>query len=134
MAFVPVLTEYRANRGHAELKRFVDDVAGTLGAVLLAVTCIGILGAPLLVLAFAPGFTGEADQQTLASEMLRLTFPYLLLISLTAFAGGILNTYGRFGVPAFTPVLLNLSLISCALWLAPQMERPIMGDGAVHVK
>jgi len=126
LAFVPVLMGYRAKGGRGELKRFVDDVAGTLGAVLLAVTVLGVLGAPLLVIVFAPGFAGETDQQALTAEMLRLTFPYLLFISLTAFAGGILNTYERFGVPAFTPVLLNLVLIGCALWLAPMMDRPIM--------
>ncbi|MEA3274800.1 MAG: murein biosynthesis integral membrane protein MurJ [Pseudomonadota bacterium] len=126
MAFVPVLNEYKTKRSFPELKRFVDDVAGTLGAVLLGVTLIGVLGAPLLILIFAPGFIGEAGKQELASEMLRLTFPYLLFISLTAFAGGILNTYERFGVPAFTPVLLNISMIACALWLAPEMERPIV--------
>lgn len=126
MAFVPVLTEYKEQRGSHELKRFVDDVAGTMGAVLLAVTVIGVLSAPVLVYLFAPGFTGDAEQLDLTTEMLRLTFPYLLFISLTAFAGGILNTYERFGVPAFSPVLLNISLISCALWLAPQIDRPIV--------
>jgi putative peptidoglycan lipid II flippase len=126
MAFVPVLNEYKAKRGFPELKRFVDDVAGALGAVLLGVTVLGVLGAPVVILVFAPGFAGDADKQALATEMLRLTFPYLLFISLTAFAGGILNTYERFGIPAFTPVLLNVSLIVCALWLAPYMERPIV--------
>jgi putative peptidoglycan lipid II flippase len=126
MAFVPVLNEYKQQRGFAALKTFVDDVAGTLGAVLLVITVLGVLGAPVLVLIFAPGFAADPDKQLLAADMLRLTFPYLLFISLTAFAGGILNTYERFGVPAFTPVLLNFSLIGCALWLAPQMEQPII--------
>ena len=126
MAFVPVLSDYKANRSPAEIKRFVDDVAGTLGAVLLGVTAIGVLSAPVLIVVFAPGFVGEMDQQALSAEMLRLTFPYLLFISLTAFAGGILNSFHRFAVPAFTPVLLNLSLIGCALWLAPHLERPIV--------
>ena len=126
MAFVPVLNEYKQQRGFAALKGFVDNVAGTLGAVLAAVTALGVLSAPVLVLVFAPGFAADPSQRMLAADMLRLTFPYLLFISLTAFAGGILNTYERFGVPAFTPVLLNLSLIACALWLAPQLERPIV--------
>jgi len=126
VAFVPVLTEYKERRSFAELKRFVDHVAGTLGAVLLAVTLAGVLGAPVLAMIFAPGFIGSAGKLDLAVDMLRLTFPYLLFISLTAFAGGILNAHGRFGIPAFTPVLLNISLISSALWLAPQMDRPIM--------
>ena len=126
VAFVPVLTEYKERRSFAELRDFVDHVAGTLGAVLLAVTLLGVVGAPLLVMLFAPGFIGAEGKLELAGEMLRLTFPYLLFISLTAFAGGILNAHNRFGVPAFTPVLLNLSLIGCALWLAPLMERPIV--------
>ncbi len=126
MAFVPVLVEYKEKRSFAELKLFVDHVAGTLGAVLLAVTIVGVLGAPVLAMIFAPGFYDDPRKMMLAADMLQLTFPYLMLISLTAFAGGILNSYGRFGVPAFTPVLLNISLISCALWLSPQMDEPIM--------
>jgi len=100
-------------------------VAGTLGLVLLGVTVLGILGAPLLVSVFAPGFLRDAVVFDLAAGMLRITFPYILLISLTAFAGGILNTHQRFGVPAFTPVLLNLSLIACAWWLSPLLDQPI---------
>lgn len=126
VAFVPVLTEYKEQRAVAELKLFVDHVAGTLGAVLLLVTLVGVVGAPLLVMLFAPGFIGDEGKLELAAEMLRLTFPYLLFISLTAFAGGILNTHNRFGIPAFTPVLLNLVLISCALWLAPLMTQPVV--------
>ncbi len=126
LAFVPVLSEYKERGTRAALKQFIDRVAGTLGGVLLLVTLIGVVGAPVLVMVFAPGFIGSDGKLDLAAEMLRLTFPYLMLISLTAFAGGILNTWNRFGVPAFTPVLLNISLIGCALWLSPQMERPIV--------
>ena len=125
-SFVPVLSEYKTQREHDEIKRLTDDVAGTFGAVLLLITIVGVLAAPLLIAIFAPGFLDEPGKYDLATEMLRLTFPYIFFISLTAFAGGILNTYGRFGVPAFTPVLLNLVLISFALWLAPQMDEPIM--------
>lgn len=126
-AFVPVLSEYQARGPHAEVKALADRVAGTLGVVLFLVTALGIVAAPLFILLFAPGFSGEPDKLALASEMLRLTFPYLFFISLTAFAGGILNTYGRFGVPAFTPVFLNLVLISAAVWLSPQLAEPILG-------
>jgi len=125
-SFVPVLSEYKTQRDHDEIKRLTDDVAGTFGAVLLLITIIGVLAAPVLIAVFAPGFIDEPGKYDLATDMLRFTFPYIFFISLTAFAGGILNTYGRFGVPAFTPVLLNLVLISCALWLAPQMDEPIM--------
>ncbi|MDZ4261403.1 MAG: murein biosynthesis integral membrane protein MurJ [Pseudomonadota bacterium] len=125
-AFVPVLSEYRTQRGHAEVKRLTDDVAGTFGAILLLVTVVGVVAAPILIFLFAPGFVDEGGKYDLATSMLRLTFPYIFFISLTAFAGSILNTYGRFGVPAFTPVLMNLCLIGCALWLAPRMEEPVM--------
>lgn len=127
-AFVPVFTEYKEKRSFAELKGLVDHVAGTLGLVLLAVSLVGVVAAPLIVSLFAFGWVldGAQEKLDLAAGMLRLTFPYLLFISLTAFAGGILNAHNRFGVPAFTPVLLNLCLIGAALWLAPQMEEPVV--------
>jgi putative peptidoglycan lipid II flippase len=127
-AFVPVLTEYRTQREYRELKDFVDHVAGSLGLVVLAVSLLGVVAAPLVVSLFAFGWVidGETVKLALAADMLRLTFPYLFFISLTAFAGGILNAHDRFAVPAFTPVLLNLCLIGAALWLAPQMPEPIV--------
>ncbi len=127
MAFVPVLTEFRTKRSFDELREFVDRMAGTFGLVLLLTTLVGVLAAPVLIMVFAPGFIGEDEgKYQLAVEMLRLTFPYLFFISLTAFAGSILNAHHRFGIPAFTPVLLNLSLIGCALWLSPLMEQPVV--------
>jgi putative peptidoglycan lipid II flippase len=126
-AFVPVLSEYQAKGPHAEVQALADRVAGTLGVVLFFVTLVGIAAAPLFILLFAPGFAAEADKLALATEMLRFTFPYLFFISLTAFAGGILNTYGKFGVPAFTPVFLNLVLIGAAIWLSPRFAEPIFG-------
>jgi len=125
-AFVPVLTEYKTQRSHQEVQALVAHVAGALGAVLFLVTAVGVAAAPVIVLVFAPGFLDTGDQFDLTVAMVRVTFPYIFFISLTAFAGGVLNTYGRFGVPAFTPVLLNLSLIAAALWLAPRMERPVV--------
>jgi len=127
-AFVPVLTEYRTNRAPEELRDFVDHVAGSLGLVTLAVSLIGVVAAPLVVSLFAFGWVldGETAKLALAADMLRLTFPYLFFISLTAFAGGILNAHERFAVPAFTPVLLNLCLIAAALWLAPRMEEAVV--------
>ena len=126
-AFVPVLSEYRETRSREEVKDLVDHVAGTLMGVLLLITTVGVLAAPWLVLGLATGFAGDEDKVTLAGDMLRITFPYLLFIALTALAGGVLNSYGRFAVPAFTPVLLNLCLIGAALWLAPELENPIVG-------
>ncbi len=124
--FVPVMARYKENGDHSESRELVDSVAGTLGLVLFLVTLIGVVAAPLLVLVVAPGFIGEDGRFDLATAMLRFTFPYLLFVSMTAFAGGILNTYGKFGAPAFTPVILNIVLIASALWLSPQMEEPGM--------
>ena len=118
-AFVPVLSEYRERRGQAEVNALVEHTAAVLGVWLCVTTIVGVLAAPLFIWVFAPGFSGDLEKQALATQMLRITFPYILFISLTAMAGGILNTHRRFAVPAFTPVLLNLSLIGCALWLTP---------------
>ncbi|MES9829956.1 MAG: murein biosynthesis integral membrane protein MurJ [Candidatus Thiodiazotropha sp.] len=127
VAFVPILTEYRTKRNRLELQTFTDHMAGSLGLVVLLVSLVGVVAAPILVMIFAPGFWNESEgKYELTVEMLTLTFPYLFFITMTAFAGSILNTYNRFWVPAFTPVLLNLSLIGCAIWLSPMLERPIV--------
>ncbi len=123
-AFVPVISEYRSTRSHQEVRALIDRVTGTLGALLFAITAIGVVASPVLVIVFAPGFLGDEGRFDLTAAMLRLTFPYLLFISLTALAGGILNTYGRFGVPAFTPVLLNVVLIAFAMLVAPRVSEP----------
>ena len=128
-AFVPVLSEYREQRSQQEVKALIDHTAATLGLVLFAITVIGILAAPLLIMVFAPGFVADEGKHALASDMLRITFPYILFISLTAFAGGILNTYKQFVVPALTPVLLNLSLIAAGLWLSPFFGGTCKGPG-----
>ncbi len=124
--FVPVMARYREQHDQAEAKQLVDAVAGTLGLILFLVSLAGVIAAPILVAIVAPGFIGEDGRFDLATTMLRFTFPYLLFVSLTAFAGGILNTYGRFAVPAFTPVILNIVLIAAALWLAPNLAEPGM--------
>ncbi|MDZ7770758.1 MAG: lipid II flippase MurJ [Woeseiaceae bacterium] len=124
--FVPVMARYREQHSHDEARQLVDAVAGTLGLLLFGITLAGVVAAPLLVLVVAPGFIDENGRFDLATAMLRFTFPYLFFVSLTAFAGGILNTYGRFAAPAFTPVILNVVLIASALWLAPQLDEPGM--------
>ncbi len=124
--FVPVMARYREQHSHDEARQLVDAVAGTLGLLLFGITLVGVIAAPLLVLVVAPGFIDENGRFDLATAMLRFTFPYLFFVSLTAFAGGILNTYGRFAAPAFTPVILNVVLIASALWLAPQLDEPGM--------
>ncbi len=125
-AFVPVLSEYRETRDFAAIKSLVDHVCGTLGLILVLITALSIVAAPVITMIFAPGFIQYPEKIALAAEMLQLTFPYLLLISLTAFAGSILNSYGKFAAPAFTPALLNIAMIGSVLFLAPQLERPAM--------
>ncbi|GMR17356.1 MAG: murein biosynthesis integral membrane protein MurJ [Gammaproteobacteria bacterium] len=124
--FVPVMAQYRENEDHEEARQLVDAVAGTLGLILFLVTLAGVIAAPLLVTLVAPGFIGDDGRFDLATAMLRFTFPYLFFVSLTAFAGGVLNTYGRFAAPAFTPVILNVVLIASALWLSPHTAEPAM--------
>ncbi|MDP2226688.1 MAG: murein biosynthesis integral membrane protein MurJ, partial [Moraxellaceae bacterium] len=125
-AFVPVLTEYKTTRTQADVRALIDRVAGSLTLILGSLSVVAMVAAPALIFVFAPGFRDDSFKFDLAGDMLRLTFPYLLLISLTAFAGGILNSYGRFAVSSFTPVLLNLTLIACALFMAPLLAQPIM--------
>ncbi len=125
-AFVPVLAEYKVKGDPQATAALVARVAGTLATVLFCLTLLVVVATPLFVMLIAWGYIGEPEKIALTSDMLRITFPYILFISLTALAGGILNTWGRFAVPAFTPVLLNLSLIGCALWLSPHLERPVM--------
>lgn len=126
-AFVPVLSEYQKQKDQDDIKRFINAMSGTLGFTLLLVTFCGIVFAPFIVRVFAPGFATDGERFDLAVTMLRITFPYLLLVSLTAFCGAILNTYSRFWVAAFTPVFLNLCMIAAAIWLAPQFSKPIVG-------
>ncbi|XKH60518.1 murein biosynthesis integral membrane protein MurJ [Halomonas sediminis] len=125
-AFVPVLSEYSTQRTRQEIRELLNAVAGSLTAVLALITAVAMLAAPWLAWVFAPGFGRDPEKLALTADMLRLTFPYLLLISLTAFSGSVLNTWNRFAVPAFTPVLLNLSLIGSALLLMPLMKEPAM--------
>jgi putative peptidoglycan lipid II flippase len=121
-AFVPVFTEARAQRSPEEVKQLVDVVAGTLAGVLVLLTGVGLLGAPVVMWAFAPGFAADAEKFAQGVELLRWTFPYLLFISLTAFLGGLLNAYGKFAAPAFNPVWLNVCLIVAAWGFSPSVE------------
>lgn len=124
-AFVPVLADYKAAGSTAATKALVDRVAGMLGGSLLLVTLLAVLAAPLVAAVFAPGFVSQPDKFELTAELIRITFPYLMLISMTGFCGAILNSYGRFAVPAFTPIFLNLSLIFAALVAAAWFEQPV---------
>ena len=125
-AFVPVLAECRETDGDPAVRHLVNAASGTLAFILLIVVAVGVIAAPLLITIFAPGFLQDTAKLDLATALLRLTFPYLLFISLTALAGSVLNTYGRFAIPAITPVLLNLALIAAVIVLAPRLEQPVM--------
>lgn len=124
-AFVPVLAEYREEGGQAAVKALLDRVAGVLGGTLLMLTLLCVVASPLVAGLFAPGFVSQPEKFAVTSSLIRITFPYLMLISLTGLCGAVLNSYGRFAVPAFTPVLLNLSLIAAALLAAPYFDRPV---------
>ncbi len=125
-AFVPILSEYRSQKTHDETQSLINNVAGTLGLVLTIITILGVLGAPILITIFAPGFLDDTEKFDLTVSLLRITFPYILFISLTALAAGVLNTYKHFAGPALTPVFLNLSIIGASLWLAPKLDQPVM--------
>ncbi len=128
-ALVPVLYQAECQGGKAELLRLLASLSGLLGVGLAVLTLVGLLTAPVLILVFAPGFAGQPEQQALAAELVRLTLPYVAFIVLAALAGAVLNLHERFGVPAFTPVLLNLAIIASALWLAPRLAEPILALG-----
>ncbi len=125
-AFVPILAEYKNTRTPEETRDLVDHITTLLGITLFLVTLIGILAAPLIIYASAPGFSANPEKFNLTVELLQITFPYIFFISLVALAGSILNTHGKFNVPAITPALLNLSFIGCAFWLVPLVDPPIL--------
>jgi putative peptidoglycan lipid II flippase len=125
-AFVPVLGEYRARRGDEATRELAGKVLAMLAATLFLATLIGVAAAPAVVYAMASGFAADAEKFGLTVTMVRICFPYILFISLVSFCSGLLNTYGAFKAPAFTPVLLNLSFIGFALWVAPHLERPVL--------
>lgn len=128
MAFVPVLNEIRERGDKAALKDFVDNMAGALCAVVLLICGLGVLLAPAVAGLFTPGWAlAEPEKFAWTTQMLRITFPYLLFISMMALAASILNSFGRFALPAFTPVLHNLTLIAAMFWLAPRFEVPPVG-------
>lgn len=123
-AFVPVVSEYKVQRSHDEVRELVDGAMGTMAWFMTVITLIGIIAAPVFVLLFAPGFRAQADRYDLTVDMLRWTFPYLLFISLASLAAGVLNSYKKFAVPALTSTLMNLVMIVFAAWIAPRFAQP----------
>ncbi len=124
-AFVPIFAEYRRQRGVEETKALVGRVGTLLAISLLGISVIGVLAAPWLVYALASGFAQTPGKVELTGELIRIVFPYIFFVSLVSLAGGVLNVYRRFAIPAFTPVLLNVSIIGAALFLAPYCDPPI---------
>ncbi|WP_220733448.1 murein biosynthesis integral membrane protein MurJ [Shewanella morhuae] len=130
-AFVPVLTEYQEKHTAEETRDLLSKVAGTLGLLVTIVTLIGVIGSPVLSALFGGGWfiawlNNEPDgaKFELATVVLKITFPYLWFITFTALAGSILNTRGRFAVSAFTPVFLNVAIITAAIVYAPTSTQP----------
>ena len=124
MAFVPILNEIRERGDKTALKDFIDHMAGALLAVVLVVAAVGMLAAPWIAAAFAPGSLDEPEKFALIAQMLRITFPYLIFISMMALVASVLNSFGKFALPAVTPVLHNLIMIVAMLWLAPKFQVP----------
>lgn len=126
-AFVPVLGHARASGSSEQVRVLLDRVAILLTAALMAVTLLGILGAPWVVTAMASGLRNASRHSEFdaAIWMTRLMFPYIVCMSLVAFASGVLNTWSRYAIPAFTPVLLNLAMIGSALFLTSYFSVPI---------
>lgn len=129
-AFVPMLADSKRNQPFEETQDFVRHVAGALALALFIITILGVLAAPVVIWLTASGFVQQGGERfDLAVDLLRVVFPYILLISLSSFVGSILNTYGKFSIPAFTPVLLNVSFIMFAVWFVPYFQPPIMALG-----
>ena len=124
-AFVPILAEYKTKKSKIEVSYLINKVATLLGIFLVLITLVGVFGAPWLIYLSAPGFISEPEKFNLTVNLLQITFPYIFFISLVSMAGGILNTYGKFVVPAFTPVWLNISFIIAALYFSDLFEEPI---------
>ena len=125
-AFVPILAEYKRQRGDDATRDLVGTVGALLAVVLLVISALGVLAAPWLVYLLASGFAKTPGKVELTAELIRIMFPYVLFISLVSLAGGVLNVYRQFAIPAFTPVILNLSIIGAAILLAPHVDPPIM--------
>ncbi|PPC94503.1 MAG: murein biosynthesis integral membrane protein MurJ [Methylotenera sp.] len=124
-AFVPILAEYKSQRSFDDTHQLINRVATWLGIILVIVTLLGMLAAPWVVTLIAPGFKTNPAKMQLTIELLRITFPYIFFISLVSMAGGVLNTYNKFGIPAFTPVWLNVSMIAAVLFFADHFAEPI---------
>jgi putative peptidoglycan lipid II flippase len=125
-AFVPILGEYKQRSSPEETRSLIDAIATVLFLALVVAAALGMAAAPLIVYLTAPGFAAEPDKFALTVQLLRITFPYIVFISLVALAAGILNTWNRFAVPAITPALLNVCFIVGAAFLAERFDPPVV--------
>ncbi|NBI42308.1 murein biosynthesis integral membrane protein MurJ [[Haemophilus] felis] len=130
-AFVPVLAEYQQAGDLNQTRALIAKVSGTLGAIVTLITALAMIFSPVVAAIFGTGWFvdwlnggANAEKFEQASLLLKITFPYLWFITFVALSGAILNTLGKFGVMSFSPVLLNISMIATALFLAPQMNNP----------
>lgn len=133
-AFVPVLTEYEKTKPRSEVKALIAAVSGTLGSIVTVITIFGVLGSSVITALFGFGWFlqwwnggDDAYKFVLASSLLKITFPYLWFITFTALSGAILNSLGKFAVAAFTPVFLNIAIITCAVFVSPHLQQPEIG-------
>ena len=124
-AFIPVYSDYQVGNNDLETKDFINALAGNFLTILFLFTAVVLLITPVFILIFAPGFYFDDYKREISVDVLRIMFPYLALISLVAFAGGIQNTHNRFSLPAFTPLIFNACLIFAALIIAPKYDIPI---------
>jgi len=126
-AFVPILGELRSKSGQDEVRRLLDRVALLLTLAVMAVTLIGVLAAPWVVSLMASGLRAASRHTEFEAAvwMTRVMFPYIVCMSLVAFASGVLNTWSRYAIPAFTPILLNVSMIAASLFLVAWFDTPI---------
>ncbi len=124
-AFVPILAEFKNQQGHDATKALVDATSTVLAWVLAIGSLLGVAGASWVVLIVASGLRADGQAFPLAVTMTRIMFPYIVFISLTSLASGVLNTYKHFSLPAFAPVLLNVAFIAAALFVAPYMKTPV---------
>ena len=124
-AFIPIYSDYQKSENEKDIYNFLNALAGSFLSVLFFFTLIVLLIAPIFIFMFAPGFYFDDFKKDLAVDILRIMFPYLALISLVAFSSGIQNTHDRFSLPAFTPLIFNISLIIAAVYLAPKFNIPV---------
>jgi putative peptidoglycan lipid II flippase len=125
-AFVPLLAEHK-HKDEQEAKRLIDAVSTVLFLALAVTAALGVAAAPLIVYLTAPGFALDPEKPfALTVSLLRVTFPYILFISLVSLCAGILNTWNRFSIPAITPALLNVSFIVGAAFFAQYFDPPVM--------